>query len=101
MPLGTNQSEGDMLASELSRKIQTMSVSAPAESDETVKPDGEDEEQILIDYVRKRAPIKVREIVQSTCLKKAGITSTKDYQTFLDVLVAESKLTMDNEGNYA
>jgi len=101
MPLGSNPTEGDILANELNRKIQTMNVSAPAESDELVKPDGEDEEQILIDYVRKKAPIKVREIVQSCCLKKAGITSTKDYQTFLDILVAESKLTVDDEGNYA
>jgi len=101
MPLGSNPTEGDILAHELNRKIQTMSVSSPAESDELVKPDGEDEEQILIDYVRKRAPIKVREIVQSCCLKKAGITSTRDYQTFLDILVAESKLTVDGEGNYS
>ena len=101
MPLGSNPTEGDILAHELNRKIQTLSVSAPADSDELVKPDGEDEEQILIDYVRKKAPIKVREIVQSTCLKKAGITSTKDYQTFLDILVAESKLTVDDEGNYS
>ena len=101
MPLGSNPTEGDILANELNRKIQTLSVSAPADSDELVKPDGEDEEQILIDYVRKKAPIKVREIVQSCCLKKAGITSTKDYQTFLDILVAESKLTVDDEGNYA
>ena len=101
MPLGSNPTEGDILANELNRKIQTINVSAPVESDELVKPDGEDEEQILIDYVRKKAPIKVREIVQSTCLKKAGITSTRDYQTFLDILVAESKLTVDDEGNYA
>ena len=101
MPLGSNPTEGDILAHELSRKIQTMSVSAPAESQESVKVDGEDEEQILIDYVRKKAPIKVREIVQSCCLKKEGITSTKDYQTFLDILVAESKLTVDDAGNYA
>jgi len=101
MPLGSNPTEGDILANELNRKIQTLSVSAPVESDELVKPDGEDEEQILIDYVRKKAPIKVREIVQSTCLKKAGITSTRDYQTFLDILVAESKLTVDDEGNYS
>ncbi|MCY7278161.1 MAG: hypothetical protein LH702_31600 [Phormidesmis sp. CAN_BIN44] len=60
-----------------------------------------DEEQILIDYVRKRAPIKIREIVQSTCLKKLGTTSTDDYETFLDTLVAESKLTVDDEGNYS
>jgi len=98
MPLGASPTEGDILASELSRKIQSMSVSSPAES---VKVDGEDEEQILIDYVRKKAPIKVREIVQSTCLKKAGITSTRDYQTFLDILVAELKLTVDDEGNYS
>jgi len=101
MPLGSNPTEGDILANELNRKIQTMSVATPAEGDELVKPDGEDEEQILIDYVRKKAPIKVREIVQSCCLKKAGITSTKDYQTFLDILVAESKLTVDDEGNYS
>ena len=78
-----------------------MSVATPADSQESVKVDGEDEEQILIDYVRKKAPIKVREIVQSCCLKKAGITSTRDYQTFLDILVAESKLTLDDEGNYS
>ena len=101
MPLGSNPTEGDILANELNRKIQTMSVSAPADSQESVKVDGEDEEQILIDYVRKKAPIKVREIVQSCCLKKTGITSTKDYQTFLDILVAESKLTVDDEGNYS
>jgi len=101
MPLGSNPTEGDILANELNRKIQKMTVSAPAESHESVKVDGEDEEQILIDYVRKKAPIKVREIVQSTCLKKAGITSTRDYQTFLDILVAESKLTVDDEGNYS
>ena len=101
MPLGSNPTEGDILANELNRKIQTMSVSAPADSQESVKVDGEDEEQILIDYVRKKAPIKVREIVQSCCLKKAGITSTRDYQTFLDILVAESKLTVDDEGNYS
>ena len=35
MPLGANPTEGDILAHELSRKIQTMSVAAPAESDET------------------------------------------------------------------
>ena len=98
MPLGSNPTEGDILANELNRKIQKMTVATPAE---LVKPDGEDEEQILIDYVRKKAPIKVREIVQSCCLKKAGITSTKDYQTFLDILVAESKLTVDDEGNYS
>ena len=98
MPLGSNPTEGDILANELNQKIQKMSVSSPAES---VKVDGEDEEQILVDYVRKKAPIKVREIVQSTCLKKAGITSTRDYQTFLDILVAESKLTVDDEGNYS
>ena len=101
MPLGSNPTEGDILAHELNQKIQTMNVSAPADSQESVKVDGEDEEQILIDYVRKKAPIKVREIVQSCCLKKAGITSTKDYQTFLDILVAESKLTIDDEGNYS
>jgi len=101
MPLGSNPTEGDILANELNRKIQTMNVSSPAESHESVKVDGEDEEQILIDYVRKKAPIKVREIVQSCCLKKAGITSTRDYQTFLDILVAESKLTVDDEGNYS
>ena len=33
MPLGSNPSEGDILAHELNRKIQTMSVSSPAESD--------------------------------------------------------------------
>ena len=98
MPLGSNPTEGDILANELNQKIQKMSVSSPAES---VKVDGEDEEQILVDYVRKKAPIKVREIVQSTCLKKAGITSTRDYQTFLDILVAESKLTVDDEGHYS
>ena len=101
MPLGSNPTEGDILAHELNRKIQKMTVSAPAESQESVKVDGEDEEQILIDYVRKKAPIKVRGIVQSCCLKKTGITSTRDYQTFLDILVAESKLTVDDEGNYS
>ena len=98
MPLGSSPTEGDILAHFLNRKIQKMTVVSPAES---AKVDGEDEEQILIDYVKKKAPIKVREIVQSTCLKKAGITSTKDYQTFLDILVAESKLTVDDEGNYS
>lgn len=100
MPLGANPTEGDILASELSRKIHSLNVATPA-NDEMVKPDGENEEQILIDYVKKKAPVKVREIVQSCCLKKAGITSTRDYQTFLDLLVAESKLTIDDEGNYA
>ncbi len=98
MPLGSSPSEGDILASELSQKIQQLTA---IDNDSSVKPGGENEEQILIDYVRKKAPIKVREIVQSCCLKKAGITSTKDYQTFLDILVAESKLTVDDEGNYS
>jgi hypothetical protein len=98
MPLGSSPSEGDILASELSQKIQKMTAT---NDDSSVKPDGDDEEQILIDYVRKKAPIKIREIVQSTCLKKVGITSTRDYQTFLDLLVAEAKLSVDDEGNYS
>ena len=35
MPLGSNPTEGDILANELNRKIQTMNVSSPAEGDET------------------------------------------------------------------
>jgi hypothetical protein len=98
LPLGSNLSEGDILASELTQKIQQMTA---ASSDSLTKPEGENEEQILIEYVRKKAPIKIREIVQSGCLKKVGITSTRDYQTFLDILVAEAKLTVDNEGTYS
>ena len=65
-----------------------------------VKSENEDIEQALIDYVKRKAPISLREIVRSGCLRKADVTSTDDYKTFLELLVSEGKLLGDSEGYF-
>ena len=85
MPLGSNPSEGDILAHELNRKIQTMSVSSPAESGvfsefaDTLNHESQASLKSFVLWLGKRQGEEVSfKQIEGNWAKKEGLTRSKE-----------------------
>ncbi len=98
MPLGSNPTEGDILANELSRKIQTMSVATPAESDEA------DDDELAIRAEVKRFLLanadgsKPRDLSARGRKPVKGM-ATEDIKFVLDLMALEEEI-YEVDGTY-
>ena len=98
MPLGSNPTEGDILANELNRKIQTMSVATPAESDEA------DDDELAIRAEVKRFLLanadgsKPRDLSARGRKPVKGM-ATEDVKFVLDLMALEEEI-YEVDGTY-